>query len=67
MALGNLGVRYSEVGRPADAVAPAEEAVTLYRDQAAANPAHLPDLARALTNLGEYQQDAGSSWDADAT
>ena len=35
-------------GRPADAVPPTEEAITLYRDQAAANPAYLPDLASAL-------------------
>lgn len=38
---------------------------TLYRDQAAANPAYLPGFAAALSNLGRYQQDAGSSWDAD--
>ena len=29
--MNNLGIRYSEVGRRADAVAPTEEAVTLYR------------------------------------
>ncbi len=65
MALGNLGIRYSEVGRHADAVPPAEEAVTLYRDQAAANPAYLSGLATALGNLEKYQQGAGSSWNAD--
>ena len=53
------------MGRPADAVPPTEEAVTLRRDQAAANPAYLPGLAMALTNLGQYRQDAGLSWDAD--
>ena len=46
MALNNLGIRYSEVGRRQDALAPTEEAVRLYRDLAAANPAFLPDLAR---------------------
>ena len=41
-ALNNLGIRYSEVGRRHDAVAPTEEAVTLYRQLAATNPAFLP-------------------------
>ena len=45
MALNNLGIRYSEVGRRQDALAPAEEAVRLHRELAAANPAFLPDLA----------------------
>ncbi len=38
-------------GRWVDAVAPTEEAVQLYRQQADTNPAYLPDLAMALNNL----------------
>jgi len=52
MALNILGARYSEVGRRQDAVAPTEEAVTLYRNLAADNPTFPPDLAKALNNLG---------------
>ena len=52
------------MGRRADAVAPAEEAVTLYRDQAAANPAYLPDLAGALANLGIRYSEVGRRADA---
>ena len=60
----NLGIRYSEVGRRADAVAPAEEAVTLYREQAAQNPAFAPNLAAALTNLGACYSEVGRRADA---
>jgi Fe-S oxidoreductase len=35
-ALANLGIHYSSVGRRQDALAPAEEAVQLYREQACA-------------------------------
>ena len=52
------------MGRRADAVAPAEEAVTLHRDQAAANPAYLPDLAGALNNLGIRYSEVGRRADA---
>ena len=54
------------MGRRADAVAPAEEAVTLYRDQAAANPGYLPDLAMALNNLGIRYSEVGRRADAAA-
>ncbi|MGH8055605.1 MAG: tetratricopeptide repeat protein, partial [Stenotrophomonas sp.] len=64
MALSNLGIRYREVGRRVDAVAPAEEAVTLRRGQAAENPAYLPDLAAALTNLGGCYRAVGRRVDA---
>ena len=40
------------MGRRQEALAPAEEAVRLYRELAETNPAFLPDLASALTNLG---------------
>ncbi|MGH8905029.1 MAG: caspase family protein, partial [Egibacteraceae bacterium] len=50
-ALNNLGNCYREVGRPHDALAHTEQAVTLRRALSADNPAHLPDLAAALNNL----------------
>ena len=53
------------MGRRADAIPPpAEEAVTLHRDQAAANPAYLPDLAGALGNLGIHYGEVGRRADA---
>ena len=63
-ALNNLGNRYSEVGRRQDALAPAEEAVQLHRELAAANPAFLPDLATALNNLGIRYSEVGRRQDA---
>jgi tetratricopeptide (TPR) repeat protein len=53
-ALRNLGVFYSEVGRRAEALAPTEEAVKVYRGLAKSNPAILGDLAGALNNLGLF-------------
>src|SRR6266487_3969376 len=51
--LTNLGLRLSALGRPADALPPAEEAVAIYRDMAAADPdRYRPKLANALTNRG---------------
>ena len=47
------------MGRRQDALAPTEEAVQLYRDLAAANPAFLPDLAGALNNLGVRYSNLG--------
>ena len=64
MALNNLGVSYSEVGRRQDALGPAEEAVRLYRELAASNPAFLPDLASALGNLGASYSEVGRRQDA---
>ena len=64
MALSNLGACYSGVGRRADAMAPTEEAVTLYREQAAQNPAFAPDLAMALNNLGIRYSGVGRRADA---
>jgi energy-coupling factor transporter ATP-binding protein EcfA2 len=51
-SLNNLGIRYSELGRRAEALPPSEEAVAIYRELAAANPAFRGDLARSLNNLG---------------
>ena len=64
MALTNLGNPYADLGRYADALPPTEEAVTLYRDLAADNPAYLPDLAMALNNLGNRYADLGRHHDA---
>jgi tetratricopeptide (TPR) repeat protein len=49
------------VGRRAEAVAPTEEAVNLYRELAATNPAYLPDLASALNNLGVHYSEVEQS------
>jgi tetratricopeptide (TPR) repeat protein len=59
MALNNLGVRYSALGRRAEALAPTEEAVRVYRGLAKSNPAFLGDLASALNNLGASYSDLG--------
>ena len=49
----SLGVRFSQLGRPTDALAAAREAVTAYRELAAANPdRYRPDVAASLSNLG---------------
>ncbi len=52
-----LGSRRARSGQLMTAVASAEEAVALWRELAAANPAFTPDLAGALNNLGiRYSQ-----------
>jgi tetratricopeptide (TPR) repeat protein len=51
-SLNNLGIRYNEVGRHADAVEPTERAMGIYERLAEENPAFLGDLARAFNNLG---------------
>jgi tetratricopeptide (TPR) repeat protein len=58
-ALSNLGVFLGAVGRRAEALAPTEEAVKLYRDLARSNPAFLGDLAMALNNLGVRYSEVG--------
>ena len=63
-ALNNLGIRYGEVGRRGEAVAPTEEAVERYRALAAENPAYLPDLAGALNNLGVRYGEVGRRGEA---
>ena len=60
MALNNLGVFLSELGRRAEALAPTHEAVDLYRGLAADNPAFTPDLARSLANLGDRFGELGT-------
>ncbi|MGL5827624.1 MAG: tetratricopeptide repeat protein [Nocardioides sp.] len=58
--LNNLGIRLSEAGRRAEALEPTQEAVTLRRELAAANPAaYAGDLASSLNNLGIRLSEAG--------
>ncbi len=53
MSLNNLALRLSELGRRDEALAPAQEAVIIYRKLAQKNPdAFLPDLARSLGTFG---------------
>ena len=66
-SLDNLGVRLSELGRPADALPATEEAVTIGRELAAANPdRYRPDLAASLDNLGVRFSELGRPADAEA-
>jgi tetratricopeptide (TPR) repeat protein len=59
-----LASRLVEAGKPFEAVSPAEDAVTAYRELAAANPAYLPDLAMALNDLGNRYGYVGRRADA---
>jgi hypothetical protein len=50
--LSNLGVRFSALGRPAEALLVAQEAMAMYRELAAASPGrHRPGLASSLDSL----------------
>ena len=61
----SLGVMFSQLGRPADALPATEEAVTIRRELAAANPdRYRPDLARSLSNLGVRLSELGRPADA---
>ena len=51
-------------GATPDALAPTEEALTLYRELATDNPAYRPDLASALNNLGICYRELGRRTDA---
>jgi CHAT domain-containing protein len=51
-SLTNLGIRYSDLGRRQEALAPREEAVKIYRQLAKTNPAYLGNLAGTLNGLG---------------
>ena len=59
-----LASRQVEAGKPFEAIGPAEDAVTAYRELAAANPGYLPDLAMALSNLGIRYSEVGHRADA---
>lgn len=65
-SLHNLGVRYSELDRPADALPPTQEAVTIYRELAAANPDRYRPLPDALHNLGLRYSELGKTAEANA-
>lgn len=63
--LNNLGVALSALGRRADALEAAQEAVAIRRKLAASNPqAFLPNLAGSLNNLGILLSDLGRREDA---
>jgi tetratricopeptide (TPR) repeat protein len=51
-ALNSYGNSPMDLGRHREALAAGEEALALWRDLVAANPAHQPRLANALTNYG---------------
>ncbi|THA75786.1 tetratricopeptide repeat protein [Streptomyces sp. A0592] len=56
---GTLAWRRANAGRREQAVAPAEEAVRLHRELAGGDPEHLPQLANALSVLGDRLSAAG--------
>ena len=56
-SLNNLGIMLSGLGRRGEALQPTQEAVTLYQQLAADNPAYLNDLAMSLNNLGNSQSE----------
>ncbi|MCX5128517.1 tetratricopeptide repeat protein [Streptomyces sp. NBC_00347] len=59
-SLSNLGVRLSEAGQRAEALAATEEAVEIQRRLAAENPdGYEPALARSLSNLGSHLAETG--------
>lgn len=59
------GVMLSQIGRPTEAVLPAEESVAAYRELAATMPDHYrPGLATALNNLGITFSELGRPGDA---
>ena len=64
-SLNNLATFLSEVGRRADALAPATEAVTIRRQLAETAPdAYLPNLAASLNNLANRLSEVGRRADA---
>jgi tetratricopeptide (TPR) repeat protein len=63
-SLNNLGNRYSELGRRADALPPTEEAVRIRRELSQSNPVFLPDLAGTIINLGNHYSNLGRREDA---
>ena len=58
-ALTSYGLSLTDLGRHREALAANEEALALYRDLAAANPAHQPHLANALNSYGTSLRDLG--------
>ena len=65
--LRSLGIRLAGLGRPAEALTATEEAVSMYRELAAASPdRYRPGLARSLNNLGIWFAELGRPADATA-
>ena len=62
--LQSLGIYLHDLGRPQEALAAAEEALGLWRELAAANPAHQPELAGSLHNVGAGLRDLGRPQEA---
>ncbi|WP_030234056.1 tetratricopeptide repeat protein [Streptomyces sp. NRRL S-455] len=63
--MNNLSADLWQLGRREDALTAIEEAVTLYRELAAARPdAFLPDLASSLNNLSVWLGELGRREDA---
>jgi tetratricopeptide (TPR) repeat protein len=66
-SLSNLGVRFSELGRPAEALPVTQEAVTIRRELAADMPdRYRPALAASLSNLGIWFSALGRNSEASA-
>jgi tetratricopeptide (TPR) repeat protein len=58
LTLNNLGILYSDTQRFKEGEASHQEALTIRRDLAKANPqAYLPDVATTLSNLGSLYKD----------
>jgi tetratricopeptide (TPR) repeat protein len=65
LSLIGLGAKFSELGRPSEALAAVEEAVRLYSELAGADPIwYSPNLALAQTILGDRFSDLGRPADA---
>ncbi len=61
----SAGALLSQLGRPAEALPVAEQAVAIYRELAAVNPdRYRPDLAASLSNLGVTFSELGRPADA---
>ena len=64
-SLDDLAVRLASLGRREDALAASEEAVTIFRELAAARPdAFRPGLATSLTSLSDQLRELGREEDA---
>ncbi len=62
--LQSLGGGLRDLGRPQEALAAIEEALGLWRELVAANPAHQPGLVMTLQNLGAGLRDLGRPQEA---
>ncbi|MFF4241197.1 tetratricopeptide repeat protein, partial [Actinomadura geliboluensis] len=65
LSLSNLGVTYSELGRPDQALPVTEEALQIYRELAEAYPdRYRLDLALSLSELGNRYSELGRPGEA---